>query len=186
MKIFNYGACNKDILIHNEITRKKNTTRLHGWLFGDKLDEVAEASASVALTVKKTALIAIEQGIIITGEVSNVSGNGTELLGNVTGLVRQFQFAGQGLAFSCSLYHTGIAMSDFSLCPDIGGKLFYGGAALCSGASVILTGCSIGTGTVSPASSYTLGMSGVALRSMSRYMRKAGRLRNPLSIEAIL
>jgi hypothetical protein len=186
MKIFNYGACNKDILIHNEITRKKNTTRLHGWLFGDKLDEVAEASASVALTVKETALIAIKQGIIITGEVSNVSGNGTELLGNVTGLVRQFQFAGQGLALSCSVYHTSVSMTDFCLCPDMYGKVLYGAAAICSGASVITTGCSIGTGTVSPASSYALGMSGVALRSASRYMRKAGRLRNPLSIEGIL
>jgi hypothetical protein len=182
MKIFNCGACNKDILIHNEITRRKNPTRLHGWLFGDKLDEVAEASADAALTLKKTALIAIQQGIIITGEVSNVSG----LLGNLTGVVRQLQFAGQGLALSCSLYHTTVAMTDFCLCPDIGGKVFYGAAAICSGASVITTGCSIGTGTVSPASSYALGMSGVALRSASRYMRKAGRLRNPLSIESIL
>lgn len=70
----------------------------------------------------------------------NISGNGTQLLGNLSAIATQFNFAGQGLIFSFSLYNAGICVTDLCLCPKFFGKVFYGTAAVCSGASAITTG----------------------------------------------
>lgn len=187
MRNFKYGACNKRILPQNRMIRKQYSTRLNGWLFGDKVEAAAEASADLALTAKKQVLIATgilkNTSLVATGEIIN---NGTQLLDNLTGIANQLNFAGQGLAFSCSVYNTGISITDFCLCPTVTGKILYGAAAICSSASVVTTGCSMGTGKLSPSSSYALGMSGVAFRCMSRYITKVARTQNPSSIESIL
>jgi len=189
MKNFNYGTCNKRILPHNGIIGKRYSTRLNGWLFGDKVENVAEAAAELALTAKEQLLVAngVLKNVTVaaTGEMLLVSGNGTQLLGNLSAVANQLNLVGQGFAFSFALYTTGVTVTDFCLCPSVGGKVLYGAAAICSSASVVTTGCSMSIGQVAPYSSYMLGMSGAALRGISRYIRVAARSQNPVALESI-
>lgn len=186
---FKHGTCNKHVLPNTRMIRKQYSTRLHGWLFGDKVEAAAEASAELALAAKEQLLIANgvlkNVSVAATAEMLNVSGNSTELLGNLSAIANQVNFAGQGFAFSVSLYNTGVCFTDSCLCPTLTGKFLYGAAAVCSSASVVTTGCSMSIGKVAPYSSYMLGMSGFALRGISRYMRVAARSQNPIALESI-
>lgn len=189
MRHFKYGTCNKNILPHNGMIRKRDSTRLNGWLFGDKVETVAEAAAELALTAKEQLLVANGMlknvTVAATGEMLLVSGNGTQLLGNLSAIATQFNLVGQGFAFSFAIYTTGVSVTDFCLCPSVTGKVLYGAAAICSSASVVTTGCSMSVGTVAPYSSYMLGMGGAAFRGISRYMRIAARAQNPVALESI-
>ena len=185
---FQYGTCNRCILPNNR-NKKQCSTRLHGWLISDKIENAAEAAAELALTAKEQLLVANgvikNTTLVATEEILNISGNGTQLLGNLSAFASQLNFAGQGLIFSFSLYNAGICVTDLCLCPKASGKFLYGTAAVFSGASALTTGCSMSVGKFAPYSSYMLGMSGVAFRGIARYARMAARAQNPIALESI-
>ncbi len=160
----------KNIFHVGVVFRQTNSTRLHGFFFSnkaqEKVEEVAEASASLAIGLKKN--------------VDLVAGGTSALLGNATVFVGQVHLGGQSLILGVSAYNAGAALIDFSVCPSYAGKTLYGFSAICSAGSVISTGSSMATGRLLPYHSYTFGVGGVVLRKLAKYSRNMADAQNPL------